>query len=286
MGFNTRIDPKSFPGPYPLNPGPNKPNNRLSGVIFEVQGLTTIIEHWATVRALTLELTPQVLDFYADVIVHNARQFVPKRTWATHDSINKEPGVYQVGKNNFVVDMGPTTFYSRFLEWGTVNMIARPFMVPAIDMAEPDYLRAMKDIAGIADQLSTNVGLKGDVGRDQRITGTITAFRSGLYSISKSLGDIAVFGGNNVIRPTRSFSINAAKTLGDVSAVMKGAVGARFSRRLTGRAVGKLAGFGSASLSASKNYSGQISGGQRVYNRFVGAQTQGVVSTNLGGFGF
>ena len=284
MAIGTRIDPKSFAGPYPKAPGPNKRNARLAGVIFEVQGLGAVIEHWQTTAQLTLELTPGVLDFFADVITHNARQFVRKRTWATHDSINKDPGVYQVGRGNFVVDIGPTTFYSRFLEWGTLKMSAKPFMVPAIDMATPDYFRAMEDIARIPDQLAPAVGLSGKVGSDPRVTGPISSLRSGLYSASKFLGDIAIFGGASIIRPIRGGILSMARLLGDVSSVMNGTIGMRFSHRLRGRATGRLQGFGSASLTASRTYSGSISGGQRIYNRFVGRQTQGLVTFNLGGF--
>ncbi len=275
--------------PSPLLPGtsiaiPKGSSGRgISSTTIEIQGLGAVIEHFFTIARLTEELAPQVVDFYADVVVHNARQFVRKKTWATHDSISKGEGVFVSGFNNksFDAEIFASTPQARFLEWGTVNMPAYPFMIPAIDMVEKDFIRAFVDIAKIADQLSTRVSLQGDVGRDARVRNPISRLRSGLYSASKFLGDIAVFGGVGGLSPLRSNLLSMARLLGDVNASMTGAIGMRVSHRLRGRAVGRLAGFGSASLTASRSYTGSFTGGQRVYNRFVGRLSSPVIT--LGG---
>ena len=252
-------------------------------VTFEVQGLNTLTQHWFTVAALTDQLAPGVCDFYADVIVHNARQFVRKDTWATHDSINKGNGVIRSAMGDYSVWIGAETPQARFLEFGTVNMPAFPFMIPAIDMVEKDFIRAFGDIARIADTVTGQASLRGDVGRDGRIRSPISSLRSGLYSLSKFLGDISVFGGREFLSPIRAFALRGARALGDTNALMQGAVGMRISHRLRGRATGRLQGFGSASLNFSKTYTGGL-GGQRIYNRFMGRISAPIVSTNIAGF--
>ncbi len=272
------------PNLFPKSSGSSRRKSRgaFSRVVFEVHGLNTLVEHWFTVAALTDALAPAVCDFYADVVVHNARQFVRKDTWATHDSINKGNGVIRSGMGDYSVWMGAETLQARFLEFGTVNMPAYPFMIPAIDMVEKDFFRAFADIANIADTVTARVSLRGDVGRDSRIRSPIGRLRSGLYSVSKVLGDISVFGGRAHLSPIRAFALQAARLLGDVDSVMRGAVGMRVSHRLRGRATGRLQGFGSASLSASKTYTGGLAG-QRVYNRLVGRISAPIVSSNIPG---
>lgn len=281
----TSIPAARAPNLFPKSAGfsRRKVRGAFNRVTFEVQGLETLVEHWFTVAVLTDALTPGVLDFYADVITHNARQFVRKDTWATHDSINKGNGVIRSAIGDYSVWIGAETIQARFLEFGTVNMPAFPFMIPAIDMVEKDFIRAFGDIAKIADTVTGQVSLRGDVGKDGRIRSPISGLRSGLYSISKFLGDVSVFGGREFLSPIRGFALRAARGLGDVNAIMQGAAGMRISRRLRGRATGRLAGFGSASLTFGKTYTASL-GGQRIYNRFAGRLTAPIVSTNLGGF--
>jgi len=284
----TSIKPARRPNLFPKSAGFSRRKSRgaFNRTTFEVQGLNTLVEHWDTVAALTEALTPAVLDFYADVTVHNARQFVRKDTWATHDSIDKGSGVVRSAIGDYSVWMGASTLQSRFLEFGTIKMQAYPFMIPAIELIEKDYVRAFRDIAGIADAVAGRVRIRGDVGKDGRVRSPISRLRSGLYSTSKALGDVSVFGGRSFLSPIRSFELGAARLLGDVSAVMRGTLNTRISRRLQGRATGRLRGFGSSSLFASKTYS-ELPGGpgsERVYNRFVGRATSPIISTNLGGF--
>ena len=269
---------------FPKSSGSSRRRSRggFNRVTIEVQGLNAVIEHFFTVAQLTNQLSPGVVDFYADTVVHNARQFVRKKTWATHDSI-KSSGPIMSGSGDFSAWITAESVAARFLEFGTINMPAYPFMIPAIDMIEKDFIRAFIEIAKIPDQLSNRVTLSGDVGRDSRVRSPISALRSGLYSTSKFLGDISVFGGRQGLSPIRGFALSTARLLGDLNAAMTGQIGSRFSHRLRGRATGRLAGFGSASLTASKTYSGSFTGGQRIYNRLVGRVSAPVITTNFPG---
>ena len=270
----------------PLWPGRRRPRQRISRTTFEVQGLETLIEHWYTVAALTDAMAPVIVDFYGDVTIHNARQFVPKRTWATHDSINKEPGVVRSQMGDYSVWMGPTTFYSRFLEFGTIKMSPRPFMIPALDMVEPDFIKAFEQLAKIADHVGGPISL-GTADRDPRTKSILQQYRGGLYNVSKYLGDIAVFGGRGVVSPIRANAITLAKAIGDVQSIMSGTLGSRISHRLRGRATGRIRGYGSASLAYGETYSDFPGGegGRRVYNRFMGRISTAPITTKFWGIG-
>ena len=61
-------------------------------------------------------------------------------TGATMNSINaKESG-------EMVWRIGPTTEYAPFLEFGTVHMRARPFMIPALEGESPKFTEAIRQI--------------------------------------------------------------------------------------------------------------------------------------------
>ena len=268
---------------FPKSSGSSRRRSRggFNRVTIEVQGLNAVIENFFTIAELTHQLTPGLVYFFDDTVFHNARQFVRKKTWATHDSIHSS-GPIMSGSGDFSAWISAESIAARFLEFGTINMPAYPFMLPAVDMIEKDFIRAFVEIAKIPDQLS-RTGLSGDVGRDSRVRSPISALRSGLYSTSKFLGDISVLGGRSTLSPIRGFALSMARLLGDMNAAMTGQIATRFSTRLRGRATGRLAGFGSASLTASKTYSGSFTGGQRIYNRLVGRISSPIISTNFPG---
>ena len=61
-------------------------------------------------------------------------------TGTTLNSINaKEAG-------EMVWRIGPTTEYAPFLEFGTVHMRARPFMIPALEGESPRFTEAIRQI--------------------------------------------------------------------------------------------------------------------------------------------
>ena len=248
--------------------------------VVEIQGANALANHlWAYAEAFGL-FAPQILDVSADIGIEEARHLVRKRTWATHDSINKSPGVWaKPERGEWSIRFGPTTFYSPFLEYGTSTRSPYPFMIPAGDMAERAFVPSVIAFIGMIDTMTSGVGwaggLSGPAGRassDPRVKGSFTGLRSYLYSTEKALGDIAVFGGREVIGPTRSLMLGLARSLGDVSSIMNGVLGQRITTRLRGRATGRLIGFGSASLSAAKTYSGFPGGegGHRIYQRAAG----------------
>ena len=158
---------------------------------------------------------------------------------------------------------------ARFLEWGfrhvgSGKLVRYPYMMPAVDKAAPVFIRAMEKVACIPNRFPDPDAILGTSGPQQ----TLMRLRPFLYSASRALGDVQVFAGSPLIGKLRSDMLMAARRLGDVNAVMRGAIATRISTHLIG---GHLAGIQSgirmSTLTAGSQYSGMAG---RVYNRYVG----------------
>ncbi len=283
------------------------PNKRIMGnqkrfgpgttaYVTELQGVNVLSEHFFAMAELAQSFFPQLLDVTADIGIEHARELVPYDSGDTYRSINKEPGVISKGqKGEWSIRYGPTTFYSPFLEYGTRFMSPRPFMIPSGDLAEVVFIRSVLAFFQLFDTNNAGRGFGGgdpiasQALNDPRIKGSVSSVRSGLYSTAKFLGDVSVFGGRNFIGPSRARMYALAQGLGDVSSVMNRTLNQRITRRMQGRAVGRLAGFGTASLSFGKSYSAFPGGegGRRVYQRAVGRTSSiGLGSLSASSFGF
>ena len=73
-------------------------------------------------------------------VVRLAQNRVPVDTGATKNSIRSR------FVNRFTRRIGPTTLYAIFLEFGTIRMPARPFMVPALEGVRASFLAALAAI--------------------------------------------------------------------------------------------------------------------------------------------
>lgn len=71
------------------------------------------------------------------------KQRCPVDTGATRNSIHTS-----ISAGGTAAEIGPTTNYAPYLEWGTRRMEARPFMRPALDEVTPGFVRAMEQIGG------------------------------------------------------------------------------------------------------------------------------------------
>lgn len=253
----------------------------------EMQGFNVLSQHFMAMASLGDSFFPQLLDVTADIGIEMAQELVPVSDLDieghvhTRDTINKSPGVIQRHRGEWSISYGPTTHYSPFLEYGTRFMVPRPFMIPSGDLAEQVLLASVQAFLNLFDTTTGGIGfgggniMAGKALQDPRVKGTLSGVRSFLYSQAKFLGDISVFGGRQVIGPMRGLMYNLARSIGDVSSIMQGTLDTRISRRLTGRAAGRLAGFGTASLSTGSTYSAFPggAGGRRVYQRSIGRAT-------------
>lgn len=282
------------------------PNKRIMGnrsrsgpgssvLVAEVQGVNVLSEHFWALSELVPSFAVQLLDVTSDIGIEHARELVRVDTGTTRDSINKSPGVIQKeNKGEWSVRYGPTTFYAPFLEYGTRHMHPYPFMIPSGDLAEKVFFASVLAFLDLFDTDTGGTGFGGgniDAGRalsDPRVRGSISGFRSFLYSQAKFLGDVSVFGGRGLIGPLRSKMYLLARSIGDVTSIVGGTLGMRISRRLSGRTMGRIVGYGSASLSFGKTYSAFPGGegGRRVYQRVVGRTTNiGFSGLRFGGMG-
>lgn len=256
--------------------------------VTELQGFNVLADHFWAMAELAPDFFTQLLDVTSDIGIEYARELVPvsaitdEEHLHTRDSINKRPGVIDKGhRGEWSVRFGPTTYYAAYIEYGTRYMAPRPFMIPAGDLAEKVLFASVDAFLNLFDTDNGGFGIGGgdlNASRafsDSRVKGSIGSARSFLYSSAKFLGDVSVFGGRDIIGPARGVMYSLAKGLGDVNAVMRGQLNTRISRRLSGRATGRIAGYGSASLSTGTTYSAFPGGegGRRVYQRAVGRFT-------------
>jgi len=71
-----------------------------------------------------------------------AKQFAPVDTGNLRNSIGTDADGDGLG-----AAVGPTASYGRFVEQGTSRMAPRAFLGPAFDRAQPDFIRAMEQVA-------------------------------------------------------------------------------------------------------------------------------------------
>jgi len=71
-----------------------------------------------------------------------AKLRVPVDTGATKNSI------HTTATGDLSAEVAATTSYAHYLEYGTVKMAARPYMLPAARDVEPSFLAAMSQITG------------------------------------------------------------------------------------------------------------------------------------------
>ncbi len=246
------------------------------GVEITIQGARAVTEHLVAVALLTQAMAPFFTGLFGDFLANTAKEIHRPHidSGDTFRSITagQEPGqsahVFPLG-SGVAVDIGPNTFYAPFQEfgfhhWQTGDFIQNPFMIPAADAVGPLYIDAFIQLCEIAANRST---FSGHASAGNAILG---GFRGALYSYSKFLGDIQVFGslGPGIGR-SRGIALRSAQALGDLDAGMRGAI----SRRLTHRFVGRFAAQGiSTTISTSLTGPSQsyIGSSQRLYNRIRG----------------
>lgn len=239
-----------------------------TGVSVEVtlQGFNVAIQHFDAFMALMDAAFPKLMEITGQIVQHNARDRVAIDTGDTYRSIYYE--VYNQ-QDGYAVDIGPTTFYSPWLEFGTAVTRPQPFMIPAGEMIAEDFKSATAQVVKLAVEGASAPRMSGKYSDLEQVLGH---YRQYLYSTAKALGDISIIGARHLISPIRSELYSLARSLGDIQSVVGGYVGHRISRRLAGRITGKFIGGVGASFSGGGNYSSFVGGaaGHRIYQRVVG----------------
>lgn len=241
-----------------------------------IQGARAVEQHFAAVAVATRVMSPFFVGLFGGFLQETAKAIhEPHRdSGDTYDSITagQEPGQAPhvfLADGGPAVDVGPNTFYAPFQEFGfihwiTGDFIINPFMVPAADAVAPLFFDAFVQMAEIAANRTT---FTGSASTGNALFGQ---FRGFLYTYSKFLGDVQVFGsfGPGVAR-SRGAALKSARILGDVDSGMRGAIG----RRVTHRFIGRFAAQGistSISTSLSGPSASYIGSSSRLYNRIRG----------------
>lgn len=251
-------------------PGPMK-------TTITIQGDGLVVRDFLANAAFIGPASRGVLSFSADLLANTAREIHRPNidTQATFNSIGKDTSTSPDGivenRGVFHVDVGPETDYSRFLEYGFVHyrsgkFIQYPFMMPAADVVTPLYFTAMEQVVEVlaTRRAFTNpIAIAGAGTQLDRIRGL-------LYSFSKLAGDLKILGiDSQAIRRGRGLALSTSRALGDVDAVMRGAIGTRIDRRVVGHfASGGLRATVSAQLSTPSAFSTTAT---RIYNRISGS---------------
>jgi len=247
----------------------------------ELIGWRTLIEDFETASEMIVVIAYQVTRISGELVRDTAMYRVPVDTGLTKNSMANDPWM-QIYEDDFIASMGPTTFYAPWLEFGTSKMSARPFMIPASDAHQVDFVNAMIDGMGIV------MGETGHIRTaDEALREYISVTRKKLYTTQKAMGDVMALGiARGPLATARTGILSVARLLGDVSAAVGGTTGQRVSRRITGRVTGRAIGL-SRTVAANQHYSVFPGGtaGTRVYNRFVGRQTTGFTMSAGGLFG-
>ena len=84
----------------------------------------------------------QAIEIAARNVEKGGKEKVPVDTGATKNSITANR------IDELAWEVGPTTEYAPALEFGTVKMRARPFMIPALEDEGPRIEKAIKQLMG------------------------------------------------------------------------------------------------------------------------------------------
>lgn len=101
-------------------------------------------DHFPTMTKAVRIRTKMAAEIFADGVLRDMQSLVPKRTWALHNSLAVKPsaGILAGGIFHVVIVAGMP--YWVFVEHGTSRTEARPFIMPALMMNQPEFERLMK----------------------------------------------------------------------------------------------------------------------------------------------
>lgn len=238
-----------------------------------IQGARVVSEH---ARAYEQMIGPfiwsiqNMTGMYASAI---AKEIVlGSNIWDTGDTYHSIHHIMRTAPGEITTEIGPTTFYSPFIEYGMgghQHIGPRPFMTDTFFRVIPGWVDVFEELAKIAKSGSRGKFTTNPYSHE--LNARLRIWRQHLYDLEKEIGDVLPLGFSvKGLGSIRSGLINTARSLGDIQAIVGQAVGARITRRLTGMVTGRLIGIGSHTVFGSSEYTTSISGGQRIYNRVAG----------------
>jgi hypothetical protein len=247
-------------------------------------GMGMVIEHFAAIAEQTANMMWEgTIAAGQETRDLTRKNMLDLGVWDTGDSWRSVHMRAQwAGDIDIVVDVGPTTFYAPFWEYGYgKHQTPRPATNMAFDVMAPIFIAYALEVGKLAgSNAAGRSNIPSPLDEHSTLHRLFGNIRGHLYNDAKLLGDIAVLGGKSFIGPTRARMYGLAQILGDVQASMTGAIGSRASRRLTGKTTGRLIGVGSRTVSVNKIYSAPVGGtaGRRVYTRLAGRHSKFIIT--------
>jgi hypothetical protein len=255
-------------------------------MIIELRGFNAVATHFQGAAAALGPVATAIVGLTGSELARLAREihlphFLTGATFFSISAGERGSGVVDVHSDGgaIYVDVGTVenpqaspTPQARLIEFGFIHkdtgqFIQYPFMIPAAMAIKPLFEQTM------VNAISIVVGAK-RTGRSplssDALSAELSAARNTLYSSAKFLGDLNVIIGSPFLASVRSFAYMTARGLGDLDAGMRGAIGARITRRVTGRFTGAgISTTRSAILSGPS--ASHAASSQRIYNRLAGA---------------
>jgi HK97 gp10 family phage protein len=120
----------------------------LATLSVEIDGLTAIEDAPKYIQRAVADSLEDTVTSGALLIENEAKILAPVKTGNLRRSIHHL--TVDKSEQAVSVQVGPTAFYAKFLEFGTRHMKARPFMRPAFDTKGPDARKLMLEQARAA----------------------------------------------------------------------------------------------------------------------------------------
>jgi len=246
-----------------------------------MQGQRVLTEHLYTVAAITPPILQALVGYFGVYLRETAKEFHTPNidTGDTYRSIQSGPVIPLQGGGG--INVWVSTPYSKFLEFGFVHhltgqWIFNPFMMPAADLAVPEFVSAVSQVANIVGNTRFLTGLAAA----SPANSMLQSARSALYSYSKYAGDIQALGFSG-LSAGRGFALKGARGIGNLQAAQQGTLAARFARVAAGQTIGR---FGRSGITSGFQPGSLFTGpSARLYNRISGRAFGGGLS-GIGGF--
>jgi len=153
-------------------------------IVATMQGQRVLTEHLYTVAAITPPILQSLVGYFGVYLRETAKEFHTPNidTGATYRSIQSGPVIPLQGGGG--INVWVSTPYSKFLEFGFVHhltgqWIFNPFMMPAADLAVPEFVSAVSQVANIVGNTRFLTGLAAA----SPANSMLQSARSALYSV-------------------------------------------------------------------------------------------------------
>lgn len=106
---------------------------------MKLEGIRELTVAISNAQRDSVDLAVKVTQNNSEELRREAKKLAPKDTWFMHDNITTR----HFGMSSETISKAP---YSGFVEFGTRNRNATPFMYPALNRIQPKYEKEMTNV--------------------------------------------------------------------------------------------------------------------------------------------